>query len=75
MIKLYGEKVRPQAGAAQALQSIVKETIDHSPTLSNGVRVFETKVKTEIDSFKKRTTETTKMFLDVVEHLNMKKSN
>lgn len=71
MNKLYGETIRPQSGAAQAIQvrydqrlmsnlqltsvfqqSIVKETIEQSPVLSSRVKEIETKVKTEIDSFK-----------------------
>lgn len=78
MNKLYGEKLRPQSGATQAIQSIVKETIEHSPALSSRVRELETKVKTEIDSFKKRTTETKKLLLEKMEeaskHLNRKKN-
>jgi len=113
MSKLYGEKLRPRSGAAQAiqvrrqattplrdliqllscttahvwstivcggdLQSIVKETIEQSPVLSSRVKELETKVMTEIDSFKKRTTETKKMLLDKMEEakqqFNLKKSN
>lgn len=79
MSKLYGEKLRPRSGAAQAIQSIVKETIEQSPVLSSRVKELETKVMTEIDSFKKRTTETKKMLLDKMEEakqqFNLKKSN
>lgn len=57
----------------------MKETIEQSPVLSSRVRELETKVKTEIDSFKKRTTETKKMLMEKMEeakqHLNLKKSN
>jgi hypothetical protein len=81
MSKLYGEKLRPRSGAAQAIQvrifhlrlaaqlrvrsplslllvcvqSIMKETIEQSPVLSSRVKELETKVKTEIDSFKVHT--------------------
>ena len=47
--------------------------------LSSRVKELETKVMTEIDSFKKRTTETKKMLLDKMEEakqqFNLKKSN
>jgi len=75
MQALYGNKVRPQAGATLAIQDIVKEAIDHNPKLKEQLadlpgKVKEVKEKTEL-VLRRSTTDLKKFVIENMEKLNI----